>query len=78
MKELCLEHAIEGVDRFPTFGEAVPPPARIKRPSRDLRLFATPFLIWVIWAVGVVSMGLVVSFAHDSKTQADSWLCKRQ
>jgi hypothetical protein len=77
VKELCLEHAVEGLDRFPTFGETVPSPVRIKRSPRDLRI-VTAFLIW---AVGVASIGFLVSFAHEgvaSKAQADSWLCKRK
>ena len=76
MKELSLEHAIGGLDRFPSFGDVTTVRAQVPRAHRDLRLIAA----LLIWAMGFLSISFLVSFAHNgvsSQTQADSWVCKR-
>ncbi len=76
MKDLTLKHAIGTLGVFPSFGDAAPLRPQIRRAPRDLRLVAA----LLVWAVGFLSISYLVSFAHDntaSKTQADSWVCKR-
>jgi hypothetical protein len=76
VREICLEHAIESLAHFPSFGDATPLRSRVE-PSRPGRRFAAAFLIW---AMGFLSVSSLLSFAHhgvSSKTQPDSWVCKR-
>jgi hypothetical protein len=78
MNGLSLEHAIVmGLDRFLGSGEAVQPRPRIRRAPRDWRLVTA----LLIWAVLLLSMSHLMTLSHKdaaAKTQADSWLCKRQ